>query len=294
MANPSEPVNNQYASLVKLASLASVVVAVILIAIKLFAWFFTGSVSLLASLLDSTMDSAASLFNLIAIRYSLQPADKEHRFGHGKAESIAGLFQSAFIAGSAAFLWLHAIGRLQEPQPLQQTDIGVIVMAASLLLTVSLVFFQRYVTRQTRSTAIEADSLHYLSDILSNLAVLLVLLLNDYLWPQADALLGIALSLYIFYSAGTIAYRAIQSLLDRELPDSDRERIIEIVTNTPQVLGLHELRTREAGHMRFIQLHIDLDKTIDLQTAHNIADEVQTALLAEFPDADILIHPDPV
>ena len=294
MPKPSEAVNSQHSRLVSLAGSAAVVVVTILILIKLLAWFMSGSVSLLASLLDSTMDAAASIFNLIAIRYALQPADDEHRFGHGKAESIAGLLQSAFIAGSAAFLWLHAIDRLINPHVIQHTTLGIAVMVVSLVLTFGLVAFQKYVVRRTDSTTVDADSTHYVSDLLVNASIIFVLLLNPYLWSGADATLGFIIAFYIFYSAGKIAYRAIHSLLDHELPVPLRQEIMNIVKAHPQVRGLHELRTREAGHMQFIQMHIDLDKAINLQQAHNIADEVEARLTARVPRADILIHPDPV
>lgn len=294
MPKPTEAVNPQHARLVKLAGMAAVAVVTILILIKLVAWFMSGSVSLLASLLDSTMDAAASIFNLIAIRYALQPADDEHRFGHGKAEPIAGLLQSAFIAGSAAFLWLHAIDRVLNPQPIQHTTVGIVVMVVSLALTFALVAFQKYVVSRTESTTVDADSVHYVSDLLVNASIIAVLLLNSYLWPGADAVLGFVIAFYIFYSAGKIAFRSMDSLLDHELPTHLRQEIMNIVNAHPQVRGLHELRTREAGHMQFIQMHIDLDKSINLQIAHNIADEVEASLTARFPRADILIHPDPV
>lgn len=294
MPKPTEAVNEQHARLVNMAGTAAVAVVAILILIKFVAWFMSGSVSLLASLLDSTMDAAASIFNLIAIRYALQPADDEHRFGHGKAESIAGLIQSAFIAGSAAFLWLHALDRLLSPHPVQHTTIGIAVMVISLAMTLGLITFQKYVVSKTNSTTIEADSTHYVSDILVNASIIIVLLLNQYLWEGADAVLGFLIAFYIFYSAGTIAYRATHTLLDHELPFVDRKKIAEVVEAHPKVRGLHELRTRQAGHMQFIQLHIDLDKTIDLQQAHDIADDLEAELLKHFPHADVLIHPDPV
>ena len=294
MPKPTEAVDAQHARLVKFASSAAVVVVIVMIAIKLVAWFMTGSVALLASLLDSTMDAAASIFNFIAIRYALQPADEEHRFGHGKAESIAGLVQSAFITGSAAFLWLHAISRLMEPHEVHQTQVGILVMIVSLAMTYGLVALQRYVVKRTRNAAIEADSTHYVADGLVNISVIIVLLLNQYLWSGVDAVLGILISIYIFFSAAQIAYRATQALLDHELPQRSRQQIIEIVEAHPRVRGLHELRTREAGHMQFIQLHIDLDKDINLQQAHDIADEVEATVIQAFPNADVLIHPDPV
>lgn len=294
MPKPTEAVSAEHRRLVKLAGNAAVAVVVILILIKLGAWFMSSSVSLLASLLDSTMDAAASFFNLVAIRYALQPADDEHRFGHGKAESIAGLIQSAFIAGSAAFLWLHAIDRLIAPHPLQHTNLGIAVMCISMAMTLGLVSLQKYVVNKTHSAAIDADSTHYVSDLLVNASIIGVLLLNQYLWAWADAVLGLLIAVYIFYTAFRIAYGSTHALLDRELPSHQRETIIRIVESHPAVRGLHELRTRRAGHMQFIQLHIDLDKTIDLQRAHDIADEVEAAVIKAFPHADVLIHPDPV
>jgi len=294
MPHPTDTVDARHARLVKFASSAAVLVVIVMITIKLIAWFMTGSVSLLASLLDSTMDAAASIFNFIAIRYALQPADDEHRFGHGKAESIAGLVQSAFITGSSALLWLHAISRLMEPHEVHQTNVGILVMVISLALTYGLVALQRYVVKRTRNAAIEADQTHYIADGLVNISVIVVLVLTPYLWAGADAVLGILISIYIFFSASRIAYRATQALLDRELPQHQRQHIIDIVEAHPRVRGLHELRTREAGHMQFIQLHIDLDKEINLQQAHDIADEVEAAVIQAFPSADVLIHPDPV
>jgi ferrous-iron efflux pump FieF len=282
------------AKLVKLASTASVMVVVFLIVIKLWAWFLTGSVSLLASLLDSTMDAAASIFNFVAIRYSLKPADDEHRFGHGKAQSIAGLIQSAFIAGSAALLWLHAISRLMDPKPLQSTETGIIVMAISLVMTIGLVILQKYVVQKTHSAAIEADSLHYVGDILVNASIIAILFMSTWLWEGADATFGILIALYIFYNAATIAYKSAQALLDRELPDEQRNQIVSIVEAHPEVLGQHELRTRESGHMQFIQLHVDMDQNMNLKKAHDVIDEIENELLEHFPHADILIHSDPV
>ena len=178
--------------LLRLASIASVITAGILIVAKLIAWYLTGSVSLLASLVDSVMDSIASLINLFAIRYSLQPADEEHRFGHGKAEPLAGLAQAAFIAGSAIFLTLHSIDRLRDNQQLEQIGIGIGVMVLAIVMTVVLLAIQRYVIRKTNSTAIRADSLHYATDLLTNLSILLALYLSTLGWTWADPVFAIA------------------------------------------------------------------------------------------------------
>jgi len=282
-----------HAGLLKLASIASVLTAGFLIVAKLAAWSVTGSVSLLASLVDSVMDSIASLINLFAIRYSLQPADEKHRFGHGKAEPLAGLAQAAFIAGSAVFLVFHAIDRLRFTQTLEQVGIGLWVMVLAIVMTVGLLAIQRYVIRKTDSTAIRADSLHYLTDLLTNMCVLLALYLSTLGWTWADPVFAIAVAIYIFYSAWQIGHEAFQQLMDRELPDDILQQIRATAMSHPEVMGTHELRTRQAGHTRFVQLHLVLDEDISLKRAHTIADQVEEEILSFLPGAEVLIHQDP-
>lgn len=279
--------------LLKLASGASVLTAGILIVAKLAAWSVTGSVSLLASLVDSVMDSIASLINLFAIRYSLQPADEQHRFGHGKAEPLAGLAQAAFIAGSAFFLVFHAIDRLRFTRPLEQVGIGIGVMLLAIVLTLVLLIIQRYVIRKTDSSAIRADSLHYLTDLLTNMSVLLALYLSTLGWNWADPVFAIAVAIYIFYSAFQIGHDAFQQLMDRELPDEILEQIQATAMSHTEVIGTHEMRTRQAGHTRFVQLHLELDENLPLKTAHAIADEVEAEILEFLPGAEVIIHQDP-
>ena len=281
------------AGLLKLASVASVMTAGFLIVAKLIAWYVTGSVGLLASLVDSVMDSIASLINLFAIRYSLQPADAEHRFGHGKAEPLAGLAQAAFIAGSAIFLIFHAIDRLRLAQPLEHVGIGVGVMVLAIVLTLMLLAVQRYVIRKTDSTAIRADSLHYATDLLTNVSILLALYLTTLGWTWADPVFAIAVAIYIFYSAFNIGHDAFQQLMDRELPADILQKIQETAMSHPEVTGTHEMRTRQAGHTRFVQLHLELDEDMSLKRAHEIADEVEMEIKAFLPDAEVLIHQDP-
>ncbi len=281
------------AGLLKLASVASVLTAGFLIVAKLAAWSVTGSVSVLASLVDSVMDSIASLINLFAIRYSLQPADEDHRFGHGKAEPLAGLAQAAFIAGSAVFLVFHAIDRLRFTQSLEQVGIGVGVMVLAIVMTLGLLVIQRYVIRKTNSTAIRADSLHYLTDLLTNVSVLLALYLSSLGWTWADPVFAIVVAIYIFYSAFQIGQEAFQQLMDRELPEEILQKIQAIAMSHPEVTGTHELRTRQAGHTRFVQLHLELHENLPLKYAHAIADEVEAEILAYLPGAEVMIHQDP-
>ena len=281
------------AGLLQLASVASVITAGFLIVAKLAAWYMTGSVGLLASLVDSVMDSIASLINLFAIRYSLQPADAEHRFGHGKAEPLAGLVQAAFIAGSAIFLIFHAIDRLRLAQPLEQVGIGVGVMILAIVMTLILLAIQRYVIRKTDSTAIRADSLHYATDLLTNVSILLALYLTTLGWSWADPVFAIAVAIYIFYSAIHIGQDSFQQLMDRELPEDILEKIQATAMTHPEVTGTHELRTRQSGQTRFVQLHLELDEDMSLKRAHEIADEVEWEIKAFLPGAEVLIHQDP-
>jgi ferrous-iron efflux pump FieF len=284
---------NRHSRLLRLATNASVATAAILIAAKLVAWAMTGSVSVLASLVDSMMDVAASLINLFAVRYSLMPADHEHRFGHGKAESLAGLAQTTFIAGSAVFLILQAFDRLLHPRPLEDVGIGVGVMVFAILATLALLILQRHVIRVTGSTAIKADSLHYTTDVLVNGSIIMALLLSGYGWPGIDALFALGIAGYILYSAWHIGHEAFQLLMDRELPDEQRQRIRHAALAHNQVRGVHDLRTRRSGHDIFIQMHLVLDDELSLFDAHEIGDEVEASIREIHPEADILIHKDP-
>jgi len=274
---------------------AAVAVASLLIAIKLFAFYMTDAVSLLSSLIDSTMDLFASLINLVAVRKTLLPADEDHRFGHGKAEPLAGLGQSAFITGSSIFLCFEAIRRLLQPVPIKQEGIGITVMLISLVLTLALVMYQRYVIRRTGSIAVRADSIHYVSDIAINLGVIIALVITvKFGWVYADPVFAIAIAGFIMYSVWQIASQSLNQLMDRELPDTDRNRILELVMQHTEVRDVHDLRTRASGNDRFIQLHLEVDGRMSLEQAHQIAVDVQDNLEAAFPGADIIIHQDPV
>ncbi len=281
-------------NLVRSASYISVAVALFLIVIKLGAYIATHSVALLASLIDSLLDVAASFINLIAIRHALTPADDEHRFGHGKAEPLAGLAQSAFIAGSALFLILEASERLFNPREIDHGMVGIIVMVISTVLTIALVRFQHYVVAKTGSIAINADSLHYFGDVLANLSIILALVLSVYFgWYIADPLFAFAVAGYVLYSAWKIVEVSLDQLMDRELPDETRSKIIEIALSHSEVRNLHELRTRTSGHMTFIQMHLEMDPNITLEKAHQISDEVEAELYKDFPNSEVIIHEDP-
>lgn len=283
------------ARLMRLATYASVTTACVLIIAKVIAWFITDSVSILATLVDSSLDVLASLLNMVAVHHALQPADREHRFGHGKAEALAGMGQSMFIAGSAGILLLQAFGRILHPQDISAgLEVGVGVMIFSIIATMILMTFQRYVIKHTDSTAIKADALHYKTDLLVNGSVIAALLLTFYGWTHFDALFAIAIAIFILYSAWQIIRESIDLLMDHELPDEEKQKIRAAVMQHPKTRGFHDLRTRRSGTTVFIQLHLELDSTLSLFDAHAIADEVDELLVALFPEVEVIIHEDPV
>ena len=282
------------ARLMRAAGVASVSVALVLIAIKSLAYAATGSVSLLGSLADSLLDLMASLITFFAVRVAVEPADREHRFGHGKSEAIAGLVQSMIISASAVYVAVRALMRLLAPAQIEAPVLGLTVITASLLLTIGLVLFQRYVVAETHSLAISADAVHYKADILTNVAVLVALVSNYYFgWYRADPLLGLVIIGLILASVRTILTSAIDVLLDRELPNEVRHRIHEIARAHPAVHGVHDMRTRSAGAVQFIQLHLELDPAMNLRTAHDVCDTVEAQIQASFPHAEVMIHADP-
>lgn len=276
------------------ATYASLAIAAVLIAAKFVAWIDTGSVALLSSLVDSLVDAAASLVTFVAVRQAAIPPDREHRFGHGKAEPLAALGQAAFLLGSALFLVAEAVRRLVSPEPVEDAGAGVAVMLFSLVVTVALVAYQRHVVRRTGSLAINADALHYSGDILMNFGVIATLVIQSALAvPLLDPLFGGAVGAYVIYGAARIARLALTQLMDRELPDEERARVRKIAESHPEVTAVHDIRTRGAGPTAFIQLHIEMDGAMALLHAHEISDAVERQLRAAFPHAEIIIHADP-
>ena len=289
-----EYILQQNARLMTRATIASVCTGTFLAIIKLIAYLLTGSVALLTSLVDSVLDIIASVINMIAVRHSLTPADEEHRFGHGKIESLAGLAQSAFISGSAVFVMVEAFNRLISPSPVSHGPVGIGVMVVSIVLTILLVQYQRYVIRKTASVAISADSLHYVSDLFFNASVILAIFLSYYYdLPLADPLFAIAIAICILVSAWKIVINALDQLMDRELPDEDREKIRQIALTHPDVLDVHGFRTRASGQDIFIQLHLVMDRNLNLERAHRVAEEVDKNICDAYPHADVIIHEDP-
>lgn len=290
-----ESPDDEAPGLMRLAARASLAVAGLLVLVKAVAWFLTGSVALLGSLVDSALDVAVSLVNFLAIRTALEPPDAEHRFGHGKAEAIAGLIQSAVILGSAVFLLFESIARLTRPAPIEHLEVGIGVSIFAIVLTLALVIFQKYVVNKTGSMAVAADRLHYTSDLLMNVAVigaLLVTNLGGIAW--ADGAFGVAIAAYIARAAWGIGRNSVDMLMDKEFDPGEREKIFNLTLGNSAVKGLHELKTRRSGRHVFIQMHIEMDPEMSLFDAHAVADEVEATVGEAFPNAEILIHTDPL
>ena len=282
-----------HARLLRQATAAALATALLLAAAKAVAWWLSGSVSLLAGLTDSLLDGAASLLNLIAVHYALRPADEDHRYGHGKAEALAGLAQALFVGASAVLVGVQAVERLQHPQPLGAQALGIAVMLLSLAMTVALLLFQRHVVRVTGSTAIRADSLHYRSDLLLNSGILLALVLAGLGWQRLDPLFGLGIAAYILWSAISIVREAVAVLMDQALAPELSERMHLLACGVPGVLGTHDLRTRISGTHWFVQLHVELPSELSLRQAHELCVQVEQAIRAEFPRAEVLVHADP-
>lgn len=285
---------NRHAKLLRMVTTASVTLALTLIALKLAASITTNSVSMLASLIDSTMDLLASLVTLVAVRIALQPPDEDHRYGHGKAEPLAALAQATFIAGSGVFLMIQALQRLIRPQPIDAIDWGVAVMIFSMIATLALITFQRYVIVKTRSPAIKADAAHYSMDFLVNASTIAVLILAGYGLNWIDPVFGAAVGVFVLYSAWKVGREALDQLMDREILDGTEMRVAQIAGAHPSVHAVDQIRTRLAGRTMNIQLYLYLDNHIDLNRAHQIGDEVSAHILRTYPDADVMIHEEPL
>jgi len=284
-------INSHETNIIRLASYASVIVAGFLIMVKFFAWWETHSVSLQASLIDSLLDALASLINMFGIYHALKPADAEHRFGHGKAESLAALGQALFIAGSSFWLLHEAYNRLFMHQPIESTKLGILVMVLAILVTLCLVSYQQYVIKKTQSAAIKADMLHYKSDLLINGAVIFSLISVDFFHiEQIDSILGLLIGLYILWTAWKIITQAFNVLMDRELDDEERDKILSIIKSHPEVIGVRDLRTRSSGLHQFFQLNLLMRSDLSLEEANIIADEIEKNVTEIYPKSQVMIR----
>jgi ferrous-iron efflux pump FieF len=282
------------ARLTQSAAIFSIIIAAILILGKGVAWIDSNSASILASLADSSLDIIVSLINFFAIRLAFSPADKEHPFGHGKAESLAALMQSAFIAGSAFVLLLHASERLINPQPIASWQLATWVMAVSLVLTIVLVIYQRWVYSKTGSLAVKADSAHYFSDILATIAVIVALLGAQWNIIWLDPAVAILIVVALLKSAWDIAKEALNMLMDHALDPDVAKTIKNIVAGNTSILGCHDIKTRQSGNVQFIQVHLDFAANVSLFHAHTQGEWLVAEIVEKYPRADVLIHHDPV
>lgn len=272
----------------------SVGVAVVLIALKAFALGASGSVSILASLADSALDLVASLGVFFAVRWAAAPADEDHRYGHGKGEALAALVQAGLVFATALFIGWEAVQRIFDPRPVTSGYWGVLIILISIALTGWLVWMQGRAMRDSGSLAVAADRAHYAGDLAANGVVLIGVISGTFLAaPGLDAAAGLVVAVWLFWGALGILKAAADHLVDKALPDADRVAITTAVLADPRVSGVHQLRTRMAGSVMMIQMHIDLEPTLTLDAAHAIVVEAENRLLAAFPRADILIHPDP-
>lgn len=272
----------------------SVSVAGILVLAKLGAWIASGSVAMLASLADSALDLAASLTTFFAVRYAASPADQEHRYGHGKAEAFASLFQAILVALSAGLLMREAWQRYIEPQPIDQGALALGVMGLSVILTIILIWAQTRAVKKTGSLAVTGDRAHYSADLGANAAVIAGLVMaSGFGIDRADPVVGFGVSLWLLWTAWEVGSNAFESLMDRELPDEDRQRILQIAGDDERVKGVHQLRTRASGPFIHIQMHMDLDPDQSLTAAHEIVVAAEDRILKAYPAADVIIHADP-
>ncbi len=283
------------ASLMRLASYFSVLTALLLIGVKLCAFFVTNSLALLSSLMDSCLDLGASFVSLFAIRQALIPADKDHRFGHGKAEALGGLSQGIIIVASAVFLLFETVDNYLHPKPLQRLDVGLWVMLFSIVMTFLLITFQRYVIRKTNSVSVNADSAHYTGDVLMNVGVIISMIVSyafGFRW--VDSLFALGVSFYLFYTSLHVFKQSLSILMDRELPLSIRRKIKKIAYRHPEIKSIHDLRTRNAGLHSFVQFHIEMKRNLTLEQTHQICDELETEIKEILPDSETFIHPEPL
>lgn len=286
---------SDYAGYALFTTTASVVTAATLVVLKSYAYSASGSASVLASLTDSTSDLGISIIAFCSLHYALKPADREHRHGHGNMEGVTALFQAAFISAAALFLGGEAFERVFNPAPVTMDMAAVAVLLLSLILSIGLVWLQRYTLRQAASLVVEADKAHYSSDIAINAATLIVLVLVGGLGLPAvlDSGFALLVAFYLAFTAITIGRKALDMLLDRELPDEEREAIKTIIREHKGVWGFHDLRTQQSGIVIFISFDIAVDPDLSLRAAHAIAKDLEAAIMKSYPRAEVLIHVDP-
>jgi len=286
--------NHDTSALNRSAAYASISMALLLVGLKGWAAWTTGSTAMLGSLADTLLDLVASMATLAGVWVAGMPADENHRFGHGKAEALSAMFQVLLIGASALALAAHSVQQLTAGERTGSAGDGIIVSVIAIVGTLALLAWQQYVIARTRSVAISTDHLHYKSDLLLNVAVIVALLLDQYAgWTKADPLFGLGIALWLGWGAWHASQEAIEQLMDREWAEDKKARFIEVLARHPELRGVHDLRTRTSGNRDFVQFHVWVDGNMTVTQAHRVMDEIEDKLLAEFPDVEILIHPDP-
>ncbi len=284
----------QSAALTRRVTLLSVATATVLVAIKAVVWLASGSVALLASMADSGLDLVASLATFFAVRYAAAPPDAEHRYGHGKAEAFASLIQAGLVFASAALIGQQAIRHILTPRPIEREGWAIGVMAVSTAMTAALIAAQTRLLRRTASVAVSADRTHYLADLASNLIALAGIgAAVAFGWKSLDAAAGLAVAILLLWGAVAVFRESSNQLMDRELPDDAREKIVALITEDPRINNVHQLRTRASGPIVHIQLHADLDPDLSFVAAHQAVVAAEKRVLSAFPAAEIIVHPDP-
>jgi ferrous-iron efflux pump FieF len=287
--------NNNDAFLMKSASIASVVVASFLLIIKIIAFNMTDALSILAGLLDSLLDIVASVINFFAVRYALNPADDDHRYGHGKAEALAGLGQATLITTSVILLTLESISRIFAPKTITSVGIGLWVTIISIIFTLGLVMYQSYVVKKTKSLAIASDMLHYKTDFFLNITIFASLIITYFInFVQIDAILAIGIGIFILWGVKEILMQSVNQILDKELPDEERKKLYLLAVSHPKVHEIHDIRTRMSGNNVFLQFHMELPPQTLLLDAHHISEEVEAYIRKNYPyTIEVFIHIDP-
>ena len=282
------------AKLTRSAAIASIVTAVFLASLKIWATWKTGSTAMLGSLADTSLDLIASIATLVGVWIAAQPADEDHRFGHGKAEALAAMFQVILIALSAAGIAFRSIQHLAVGQETAAANEGIVVSLVAIGATFGLLAWQRHVIRKTGSLAIRTDNVHYQSDLFLNLAVIAALVLDQYLgFAKADPAFGLAIAGWLAWGAWNAASEAVDHLMDKEWPDERRDAFLEVLARHPDIKGVHDLRTRTSGMHDFVQFHMAVDPSLSIVKVHNLMDDVEARLARDFPGVEVLIHPDP-
>ena len=282
------------AALNRSAALASTTIAALLVGLKGWAAWTTGSTAMLGSLADTALDLISSIATLVGVWVAGQPADRQHRFGHGKAEALSAMFQVVLISISALALGFHAVQQIMAHERTAAAGDGIIVSAIAIVATLGLLAWQRHVIARTKSVAIATDHLHYKADLLVNVAVIAALVLEQQFdVTHADPVFGLGIALWLAWGAWSASQQAIVQLMDREWPEEKRQRFVEVIARHPELRGVHDLRTRTSGNRDFVQFHVWVDPDMSIRAAHTVMDEIELKLRAEFPGVEMLIHPDP-